>query len=414
MDVTKQDRLVIRELARRVAEIAAMGVQAERRELWTRHNSLRPARPLIYLSPEGSWRELLPESSLVCRGKDARGIERDLRMRIYRQEHLHDDIPIEAEWFVNAVVHDSGWGLEPRWHSSGDPTGARGFDPVINGPGDLKKLRQPQFAYDKDATDAREAFFRELLGDVLEVKRRGVRQYFCHVVTLYSNLRGLGNMMMDMAAEPGMVHEAMAHFAEGRRRWTQWCVENNMFSLNNDSTYHASGGNGYTTELPAAGFDPARVRPCDMWAASEAQELAQVSPEMHEEFALAYERPLLAPFGLNGYGCCEDLTRKLDHVLRIPHLRRISISPFADVDRCAEKLGGRYIFSWKPHPSHLCTPFEPRRIGAYVRHTLDVCRANRCVLEMILKDTHTCENHPERFTIWADTAREAIEEQWPG
>lgn len=43
----------------------------------------------------------------------------------------------------------------------------------------------------------------------------------------------------------------------------------------------------------------------------------------------------------------------------------------------------------------------------YIKHTLDAARG--CVLEMILKDTHTCEHHPERFTAWTDIARELIE-----
>ena len=77
-----------------------------------------------------------------------------------------------------------------------------------------------------------------------------------------------------------------------------------------------------------------------------------------EPWVKPYERELLAPFGLTGYGCCEDLTRKLDDVFTIPHLRRISISPFADVDRCAEKLKGAYIYSWKPNPAHLVGEFS--------------------------------------------------------
>jgi hypothetical protein len=28
---------------------------------------------------------------------------------------------------------------------------------------------------------------------------------------------------------------------------------------------------------------------------------------------------------------------------------------------------------------------------------------------MILKDTHTCENHPERFTEWTKIARNLVE-----
>ncbi len=46
----------------------------------------------------------------------------------------------------------------------------------------------------------------------------------------------------------------------------------------------------------------------------------------------------------------------------------------------------------------------------YIRHAIEVAQANGCVLEMILKDTHTCENHPERFTWWTEIARELVEE----
>ena len=52
--------------------------------------------------------------------------------------------------------------------------------------------------------------------------------------------------------------------------------------------------------------------------------------------------------------------------------------------------------------------FERDRVRAYLKHTAEVTKA--CVVEMILKDTHTCENHPERFTEWTDLAREVIAE----
>ena len=32
-----------------------------------------------------------------------------------------------------------------------------------------------------------------------------------------------------------------------------------------------------------------------------------------------------------------------------------------------------------------------------------------CVIEIILKDTHTCEHQPERFTQWTAIARELVE-----
>jgi hypothetical protein len=52
---------------------------------------------------------------------------------------------------------------------------------------------------------------------------------------------------------------------------------------------------------------------------------------------------------------------------------------------------------------------EEGRISRDLRNGLGVTRANDCVLEIILKDTHTCEHHPERFDRWLEIAREEIE-----
>jgi hypothetical protein len=229
-------------------------------------------------------------------------------------------------------------------------------------------------------------------------------------MSLYTHLRGLEQVMLDMYENPRMLHDAMAFYEDGYRSMVEQYVKLNLLSLNNDNTYHSSGGNGWTDELPKQGYDGAHVRLQDMWGSAESQELAQVSPEMHFEFAFQYEKRLLEPFGLAGYGCCEDLSRKLDFVMKAPNMRRISISPFADVDVCAEKLKGNFIFSWKPHPAHLVGDFDPKAIKQYIRHTVKTAKANGCVLEMILKDTHTCDNHPERFDEWSRIARSVVEE----
>jgi hypothetical protein len=404
MMINATDRRILRELAERVSEIASMPVMHERRSLWRRHNRLERARPLILVFPEGAWRELLPESELECAGAEARAMEWELRSRIYHHQHIHDDKPIERNWVVNKVIHVSGWGLEAQHIASSEATGAWAFDPVIRTRDDLAKLRFPEVTCDHDATQRKLDEAQDLFGHFLEIKLKGVSHISFHLMSIYTGLRGLEQVLLDMCDNPDMLHEAMAFLEEGYRRMVQQYVDLNLLSLNNDETYHSSGGVGYTTELPAPGFDPQRVRPCDMWASAESQELQVVSRAMHAEFALQYEKRLLAPFGLNGYGCCEDLTGKLDDVFTIPNIRRISISPFANVDRCAERLGAKYIFSWKPHPAHLVGPFDPEYVRRYIRHTLDVTRDG--VVEMILKDTHTCENHPERFTQWTDIARE--------
>ncbi|MBE3070292.1 MAG: hypothetical protein IMZ66_08655, partial [Planctomycetes bacterium] len=51
--ISPSDAVVLRDLARRVAEIASLPIMAERRPLWRRHNRLRGERPMILVFPEG-------------------------------------------------------------------------------------------------------------------------------------------------------------------------------------------------------------------------------------------------------------------------------------------------------------------------------------------------------------------------
>lgn len=407
--IDSRDRVILRDLAKQVAEIAARPEIADRRRRWVEHNSLRSRAPMMLIFPEGSWMELIPEESLSCAGEHARSIESSLRQRIYSFGHFKDDTVIEAEWVVDGAVSTTGWGLEPVRVNSSESRGAFRIEPVLHEKSDVKKLRHPDLVYDEVGHAYRLEQANDLLGDILAVKRKGIAHLSYHLFAQYIYLRGETAYLTDFVDEPDLVQEVMRFFTAGHKRLLAQMIERNLLSLNNDNTYHSSGGNGYIDTLPAPGFDPERVRPCDIWASAESQELAGVSPRMHRDFAIHYEKELLAPFGLNGYGCCEDLSRKIEDVLSIPNMRRISISPFADVESSAVQLRDRAIFSWKPQPAHLAGTFQPELIRAYIRRTLDVCKANGCVLEMILKDTHTCEFHPERFDLWTQIAREEIE-----
>lgn len=404
------DREVIRDLAKEVADIAARPEIDRRRKVWIEHNSLRSTYPLMLVFPEGAWIEILPDSRLKCQSEEARRIEWALRARLHTFRHFQDDSVIEAEWVVDGQASDTGWGLTPLRKPSSDQRGAYRIEPVLREYADLKKLRFPDLVYDQQAHYERLEQAHDLFGDILTVKPKGVAHLSYHLFSQYIALRGETEYLVDMVDNPGMVHEVMEFFVNGHQRLLQQMIERNLLSLNNDNTYHSSGGNGYTDQLPSQTYDPANVRPADMWSSAESQELASVSPRMQREFAIQYESRLLEPFGLNGYGCCEDLSRKLPDVMAMPHMRRISISPFANVDSCAEKMKGNFIFNWKPQPAHLVGDFDTQFIREYLRHTLDVCRENGCVLEMVLKDTHTCENHPERFDEWTRIGRELIQE----
>ncbi len=409
--VTDAERVILRDLARRVADIAALPAMEERRELWRRHNALQPVRPMLLVFPEGSWDELIPPDTLQCEGFAARRIELDLRRRIYGFEQFRSDNVVDGTWEVHKVIHNSGWGLAAKHVHSGVDRGAWGFDPVITHPRDLDLIQLPRITYDPDQTAKNLAAAEELFGDLLDVRLRGISHLSFHFMNLYSGWRGLSQVYLDMYENPGMLHDAMAILEAGYRGLVEQYVAQNLLCLNYDNTYHNSGGNGWLDAPPTgSAADPEHVTPADMWASAESQELDPVSPDFHRQFAMEYEARVLAPFGLTGYGCCDGLHQKVEEVMAIRNMRRISMSPFCKVDQAAPALGGRAIFSWKPQPAHLVGEWRPELIRDYIQHTLDVCREHGCVLEMILKDTHTCEHKPERFTAWTEIARSLVGE----
>ena len=82
---SEQDVTIIRELAARVAEIASLPVQEEKRELWRRLNSLEPARPMVMID-QVCWNEMhiSNELTLQCVDPECRGYEQWLRRTLYQ------------------------------------------------------------------------------------------------------------------------------------------------------------------------------------------------------------------------------------------------------------------------------------------------------------------------------------------
>lgn len=410
---SSEETRVLRELAREVAAAAASETNRERIRLWKKHNALQPERPMILLFPEGGWTDIEaehPETRTVCRDPFWRPIETRLRRELHAFRHFDSDNVVTPEITVPKAIESSGWGVEPRWTYAEFQRGARRFDPVFHERRDLDRMRHPVPTHHEDISQQRLTRARELFDDLLPVRLVGVKVIQMSLMAQWTSLRGLEETMMDMVCDPEFLHAAMQFLLKGHIGWVEALERDGLLDLNHDNSYHSSGGNGWLEEPPGGAVSADRpITRGDLWGSAQTQELTLVSPEMHDEFSMAYEREFLEPFALSGYACCDDLTPKLDRVLTIPHIRRVSVSPFADVDRCAEELGNRVVYSWKPRPTDLVGQFQPERIRSYLRHTLEVCRAHGCVLEMILKDTHTADGHPERFDRWSDIAREEVE-----
>ena len=111
---------------------------------------------------------------------------------------------------------------------------------------------------------------------------------------------------------------------------------------------------------------------------------------------------------MTAYGCCEDLTWKIDMLRAILNLRRIAVSPFANVPRCAEQIGKDYVISYRPSPADMVSyGFDPDRIRKTLARDLQACRG--CHVDITLKDVETVERDPDRIRQWVAIAREVTE-----
>ncbi len=415
--IASGDRQILRELARRVAEIAALPIQAERIELWKAMNRLKPIRPLVAIYPERAWKELLPVADMQCEDRALRGWERILRQTIYQHQHIPDDRVLHADWLINMrqFIRDTGDGVEIKTrHAAGDGPQAIAWEPPIKSMADTEAFDIPEFSVDRETMDRTRALAEDVFGDILNVRVWGGQPWWSLGFSQLIHYRGLQQAMLDMYEQPELIHRIMRHIQACRSAFMDYLENERLLAPNNDTTlinyFMGSGHEAWTDELPADDFD-GHARWKDMWVLGEMQEFSGVGPEQFWEFSLQYQVPLLNRCGLVNFGCCEPLDRLYDTLIReIPALRRLSVtSPYASKQVAAEKLADRHIFAWKPNPTPLATAaVDWAAVEADIRETLDV--ADGCCLELIMKSTETFAGDPARVTRWVETAQRLVAE----
>ncbi|HUS90586.1 MAG TPA: hypothetical protein VM695_02010 [Phycisphaerae bacterium] len=401
------DEQVLRELAKRYAEVCADPAQDCRRELWRGLNSLEAVRPVVHMRGGNCWDEVPEVTRRLCQDDFHHAYERWLRQQIFHAL-LGDDFVFEPWITVQAVHKCTGWGLDATRTHAAEPGGSWKADYPIKQPGDIARLRRPRHEIDEPATAERVGRVRDAVGDILPVhvdRAPAYRMWSADLSTHLGYLRGIENFMLDMMDRPAWLHELLGFMRDGVLAAHEQAEAAGDFSL----AEHENQAMPYSRELadPAPNTHGARRR--QLWGCMAAQEFTLVSPAMHEEFLLAYQRPILEHFGLVAYGCCEDLTRKIDLLRSLGNLRRIAVAPLANVARCAEQIGTDYVISYRPNPAEMvCCGFDAARVRRFLRRDLDVLRGLH--VEITLKDVNTVENQPRRLGEWVRIARELAEE----
>jgi hypothetical protein len=403
------DTKILRDLARRVREIADDPEMAVRRARWASFNQLRPQRPMVLCFPEGAWRELLPQESMLCKDAQLREWEWKLRSQIYWWEHFRDDNFIEPFFDIGWRVSVGDFGFDvPFTH--GDHGGSYVWDAQMKDlDKDFGKLHFRPLGLDREKTLEDMRLAGDIFGEFLPPRIHSFLWWSTGLTWDAAKLVGLEKLMWAMCDQPAELHRLMAFLRDDMLRFVRWCEDEGLLTANDGADYVGSGGVGCLREHGAT--DAGVVAPSklsDRWGFAESQETVGVSPGMFEEFILPYQIPLLEKTALNCYGCCEGLEHRIDLILKhVPRLRRISVAPSADQESIAPNIVGKYIYSRKPYPAHVCVGFNEQAIRDDLRRTLRLARGGP--LEFILKDTHGLEGEPWRLGQWVKIAREEIE-----
>jgi hypothetical protein len=407
MVISDSDAEILRPLAEKVAVISSSDRMKEVIKAWKALNALKPVRPVFFCDPENGWNEIITETQMQCEGLLARRWEMVLRKKIFSNDVMQDDAPIEHFFDVPYTAAPEDWGLSATFEKTQSNGSAHWDSPIKDYAKDLDKinLRDPQI--DWDTTNACLSETQRVLGDILNVRLKGTWWWTLGVTMPFVFLRGLEKLMFDFYDYPDETKELLSRISSGHLRKLDWLEQEGLLSPNNDATYVGSGGYGLTESLSGADFS-GTTRCQDMWGFTESQETVGVSSELYEEFIFPYEKPIMDRFGLTCYGCCEPVNNRWDIVKRHHNLRRVSCSPWADFEKMAEYLKKDYIFSMKLPPAAVAVEnpdFE--QIRKDMRRDIEIAKG--CVLEIIMKDNHTIANRPGNLVQWSRIAREEIE-----
>jgi hypothetical protein len=405
------DITILRELAKRYAQAAAKPVHDQRRDLWRRHNGLVATRPLVICTGLFFWHELGLYDNLQCRDPLFRQFETEFKVMLLR-DRLDDDFVIEPYVVVPAVYGvPSGqdrWGARIVFSELTAKGGSFKMLPPIKEESDFDKLVAYPHVIDEPATARQFARLHEAIGDIVPLAQSRAPVYsrwVADISTDLARLRGLEQIMWDMLDRPRWLHRLCAFLRDGviqQQDQAQAAGHWRKFNSFNQAV-------NYGRDLPDPTAEDQPVGRDRLWCFMAAQEMAQVSPAMHEEFILQYQLPIMAKFGLVAYGCCEDLTHKIDMLRRIPNLRRIAVTPWANVSKCAEQIGTDYVMSWRPSPAEMiCNGFDPARIKRVIRQGLTDARG--CHVDITLKDVQTIAGNFDNLIEWVRIVRGIIDE----
>ena len=344
--MTPKERNVLRELAKELAEIAHSPVQEEKRRLWRKLNAKKPDRPMVMME-QVCWNEMNvgDELTLRCEEPELRGIEHRLRSLLYQWRHFRVDMVVEGYYEVPKAIQglntwETVFGIsveEKTLHSdSTNDVQSHHYLNQFQTMEDVEKIKMPEIWHDEMETNRRLGIAEQLFDGILEVRTAGWDPYLS-IWDPVTSLMGANDLLYMLVDNPDLMHAIAKRMSDGYMCMLDQLEEQGLL-CQPQPTIHATGA--WTDELPGKDYDPDHPLCKSIWMFGLAQIFSSCSPSMFEEFEIHYSLPIFERFGMVYYGCCDPLDGKMEQVRKIPHCRKVSMSPWVNKERGAEEIHG--------------------------------------------------------------------------
>lgn len=405
------DANVLRKLAWEYANIANSEENAEKIKLHKAVNDLKPIRPVVLID-EIPWSEMNidDELTLQCVDPFLREVEWFLRTRIYKNKHMPADMVCPAFIPIRKIVTSTGIGIAVKEKvlstDEANHIVSHEYEDILRTEEDLDRLHNPVLSYDKAETMKQYNLVGEILADVIPVRLVGRGFFSAGPWDDIAKYRGVTNLLIDLMDRPEFMHATVRKLTDIKLSELEQLESLGLLDTYAE-TLHCTPS--FTDELPGNGYDGKTATRKDIWGRGFAQIFSQVSKAMHEEFDIAYMKELIGGCGLVYYGCCEPLDKRIDIVEKIPNLRKISVTPWADVDVAAEAINTKYVLASKPNPAMVATAMlDQDALKKELGRILDACRRNGCACDIVLKDISTCCKRPQNIFEWEQIAMDLV------
>lgn len=429
MIISNEDKVILREMARKQLELANTPQMALLRQEWEAHGALsQHARPMIRVELWTLEHDLIP-SLMSCQGEAARKIEWELHANVINHTLFGDDtivkdyIPWQYKsnflpFNIPVKAHVSGQTSEnddSNTFASPSSSASLGhhFIPIITDlEEDFHKLGKSTFSISKDP-DELDLLKQEVIGDILPLKLRADCLAACPMQDII-HIMSMEDLFISMYDYPELFHKMMQMLTDDYLEYFKTMEQQNAILPTYGDAHLNQGSYCFNNILPGEHNSTLEsntnnsTTAKDVFFYMDAQESTGISPAMFGEFIAPYYRKLSDQFGLLSYGCCEAVDPIWNDYLKpLSNLRKVSISPW-----CKEELMGNNlrntstVYLRKPSPNYLAVgnSLDETALRKHISET--VKNAQGCTLEFAQRDVYSVNNNPAKVRRYVEIVRE--------